>query len=373
MRIRLLMMVSAAVLLLLGGLWLSIPGPSAAAQGTVTPAPPSAALDGPLVFIASPDSSWHSPRSAQWDIYILHPGAPEPQRLTFTEASEDQPVLSPDGSQIAFVRLEEHHYNLYVMDTDGSNQRVLTTLPDTDNLYPAWSPDGSRILFTSTRTPEGWYAIFEVDPAGGSTPQRFAPPEGWGALPVWSPDGSRVAFQYRPESGAGLGVVGADGGNFEFTVEQSPRLDGGLVWSQDSQQVAFSAHPGGQMSELFVLTVEGMTVRRVTTAPSNAVWSFDWSPDGSLFAFTGQDWDDNLQTHLILVNADGSDLHRLIDARGREVAPRFSADGSRLFFWTDADNRLEHYDLYVVDVAGGTPQRITFLEGAQPSTDVFSP
>ena len=74
------------------------------------------------------------------------------------------------------------------MDSDGGNLRVLTAWPS-DEWGPAWSPDGSRIAFSSGR--DGIMAVWVMN-ADGSGAKRLSDVEG--EYPTWSPDGSRIAF-----------------------------------------------------------------------------------------------------------------------------------------------------------------------------------
>ena len=76
------------------------------------------------------------------------------------------------------------------MRADGSNRRLLVGGAG-DDVEPAWSPDGTRIAFASTR--DGRYELWAVD-AGGGEPLRLVDAPGRQWAPAWSPDGSRVAY-----------------------------------------------------------------------------------------------------------------------------------------------------------------------------------
>ena len=66
------------------------------------------------------------------------------QRLTSNAADDNQPVWSPDGTQIAFVSLRDGEHEIYVMDADGLAQKRLTRFPGYD-VSPQWVPDGSQL------------------------------------------------------------------------------------------------------------------------------------------------------------------------------------------------------------------------------------
>ena len=71
-------------------------------------------------------------------------------RLTYTPSKDYSPSWSPDGSKIAFSSSRDGNYEIYVMDADGSNQTNLTNNSANDS-GPSWSPDGSKIAFSSSR------------------------------------------------------------------------------------------------------------------------------------------------------------------------------------------------------------------------------
>ena len=100
------------------------------------------------------------------------------------------PKWSPDCSEIAFQRYVNGNWEVYVMNSDGSNQRNLTNNPATDQL-PDWSPDRNDIAFISDR--EGSLDIYKMSLDGSNVRSLTNGPE-IDVDPAWSPDGSKMVF-----------------------------------------------------------------------------------------------------------------------------------------------------------------------------------
>ncbi len=138
---------------------------------------------------------------------------------------EASAAWSPDGSSIAFMSDMDAPpppppppappppppptpYELYLMDSDGTDVRRLTNNPDWDAM-PAWSPDSTRIVFVSDRSgdPDLW-----VMDADGSDQTRLTSSPSWDEDPVWAPDGTKILFS-RIFGRSDLFVMNADGTN----------------------------------------------------------------------------------------------------------------------------------------------------------------
>src|SRR5690625_5473025 len=93
----------------------------------------------------------------------------ERTRLTNSVYFDLDPVWSPDGSQFAFITNRNGVFDIYLMDHDGSNQRVLVRSPAID-IGPVWSPDGEKILFSSNRS--GAYNLYVIQTDGTGLTDR---------------------------------------------------------------------------------------------------------------------------------------------------------------------------------------------------------
>ena len=112
------------------------------------------------------------------------------RRLTDNDADDWAPAYSPDGSsispdgkKIAFLRIPDGNFEIYIMDADGSNQRQLTD-NDAEDFSPSFSPDGKKIAFQSNR--DGNWEIYIMD-ADGSNQRRLTDNDAADTRPAFSP------------------------------------------------------------------------------------------------------------------------------------------------------------------------------------------
>jgi Tol biopolymer transport system component len=188
----------------------------------------------------APDGTWLAFTSTRGDgepettdfsndreIYRMDADGTNETQLTYTPSvsSDEQPSISPDGTKIAFASNQHYRFfgdrenadllDIYVMNADGTNVRRLTfdaapTYPlDTQSQNPAWSPDGTRIAYESTRGFEGKGEIFVINADGSGQPINVSNHPDWDTDPAWSPDGTQITFTSDRAGQRDIWAVGA--------------------------------------------------------------------------------------------------------------------------------------------------------------------
>lgn len=169
------------------------------------------------------------------------------------------PAWSPNGYTLAFSREVAGVVSIWTVDTETDVKTRLGGGGALSSYYPAWSPDGGRIVYVGL-TPDlrGELRVMNAD-GSGDGPLRAQGQPVLGLTPAWSPDGSRIAYRVYRDGTTHLYVVAADGASAPVPLNVSTGDDTTISWSQDGEWLVYSA---GQ--DIHVVRPDGSGHRNVT-------------------------------------------------------------------------------------------------------------
>ena len=200
-----------------------------------------------------------------------------------------RPVVSPDGSKIAFAALGD----IWTVSSQGGEPVALTRDEHLDS-DPSWSPDSSSLVYSSDRwgTMDLWVKAVSASHRTRGRQLTFA--IGAEISPAWSPDGTKVAYV---DERSRIHVVPATGGDDEVLSSQRRGVSQ-PSWSSDSHHLAFAVHEpiSSRFREgynrIHVLDTRSSLsgLSRVVEQPKGSVGTRDgdgpvWTPDGRSMAF----------------------------------------------------------------------------------------
>jgi Tol biopolymer transport system component len=258
-------------------------------------------------------------------------------------------MAAVSGEKIAFVSNRDGIDNIYVMNADGTNPIRLTS---NGGNYPAWSPDGSRLVFSSNRDNALADEIYVMN-ADGTNPTRLTNNAVVDTWPAWSPDGSRIVYSSGDWDNVEIYVMNADGTNPTRLTDNPDYGNFEPAWSPDGSRIAFtSGWLPGLWGEIYVMNADGTNPIRLTDNSFRNRLP-EWSPDGTRIAFTSFR---NEKLQVFMMNADGTDQTSLTDITANDWMQAWSPDGSRLVFSSDRDG---DYEIYVMNADGTGKTRLT--------------
>jgi eukaryotic-like serine/threonine-protein kinase len=284
----------------------STPAPTATVTRTSSPTPQPTPMGGGLGQIA-----FASDREGSPDIWLMDLDGDNLSRLTFIPEGACQPAWSPDGSRLVFISPcsgNQDHYpgsSLFLINADGSDLTPIPSAPGGD-FDPAWSPDGKYIAFASLRNnnyPQ--IHILEVDT---NVATLIPDPENrTNFQPAWSPDGKQLTF-VGPRNQ--IWVMDIDGSNVYLLSRPSDFFNRYPIWSPTGDTIVFTQWTERGISAPWLATspVEPGSVT-VVISKDYAMAEASFSPDGFWLTYKG--WNEDSNRDIYIMTKNGVNRQRL--------------------------------------------------------------
>jgi dipeptidyl aminopeptidase/acylaminoacyl peptidase len=330
----------------------------------------------------SPDGKWIAYTVSRYDL----PGRPWPQlwvmdvatgkstRIGGENDASSAPVWSPDAHWIAYYGTAEAKRGLAIVHPDGTNATFLFEEHGTNAPVPgqgaelSWSPNGQQIAFISA-TPGPETADATGDPI------------------------VITRYLYKPDAGEGLTHFNDNRRLHIFVVDVATKAvrqvttgnnyEHSIDWSPSGDEIVFVSDRSPETDQffnydLFALKVSDASIRRLT-ATENAEYDPKWSPDGKMIAFRATkrgltDRETTMEdTHVWVMNADGSNRHELATIDNRQGAPVWAPDSKAVYF-TVQERGSVHLYRQPVDAAKqdiDASERLVMHTGGGPNAQMI--
>src|SRR5947207_4045776 len=311
------------------------------------------------------------------EIYVMNADGKGVTRVATDPFDAEFPSWSPAGTQLAFDTGARSSGDVYTIGVDGTGLSQVTSAA-ANEWGPKWSPDGSLIAYTvdrpdpgSPRSSNGDISV--IRPDGTGTRRLTTTPRDDEEYAVWSPDGSKIAYStvVSPAGNCGIDVVNRDGSG-RHSIAPFCKLDlqydaHYLDWARDG-----TLHFASQTlnSEIATIGVDGTGESVLTKTDDSSESDPAWSPDGRTIAFAS---DRSGNEDIWLMTADGRRLRDLTrSSHVDDVQPAWSHDGWRIAFATARGREVFDHtgspyrldEVYVMGASGLSPHRVIASAGS---------
>ena len=242
---------------------------------------------------------------------------------------------------------------LALMDYDGANLQYLTG-GESIVLAPRFSPDGTRVLYTSYAT--GFPQIYELDLATMRSRALGDMPGTMSFAPRYAPDGRSIVFSLTRDGNTDIYSLDLATGQ-RTRLTDAPSIETAPSLAPDGSRIVFESDRSGTQ-QLYVMPAGGGEPRRISFGQGRYGTPV-WSPRGDMIAFTKQNAG---RFHIGVMRTDGSE-ERLLTASFLDEGPTWAPNGRVVMFTRETSGAGGAPALYSVDVSGRNLKRLP-LEGA---------
>lgn len=283
-------------------------------------------------------------------------------------------VINTRRASIYFAsnRVTPGFFELFKMDTDGTNQAQVTNVPSAHDVFPALLPNTrDKLAFASDRDSLGFFNIFKANPDGSLPTNLTVQTASHSIQPSWAPDGTKLVFASDRTGNWEIFLMNSDGTNVTQLTFQTPHIDVAPAISPDGTEIVFASNRDGDF-EIYKMRMDGTGVVQLTanTAGDGAqgpallglgfgLDTITWAPNGAKIAFTS---DRDGDPEIFIMNADGSGVTQFTTNTLDDFDPFWLPNGIEIAFVRDLDAG-PGFDLQIFkkNVLTGTETQLTNL------------
>lgn len=299
------------------------------------------------------------------DIYLMDVNGNNQTNLTNNPSSYSKPQFSPDGSKILFIEGNYNNSAIRLINIDSGN--LTTVISDEERLdsQPQFSPDGFKIVFHSYRITgnpnENEREIKIVDIDGNNLTVLSDSDVERNLYPSFSPDGSKIIYYSASSDGAGnydyeIYIMNVDGSDKTNLSNDDSYDDRYPKFTPDGSKILFLKQLQYERDRFTVMNIDGSNENDLTTVYQMLDYDiplYSFSPDGSTIVFSGRS---NNEYYIHLMDLSGGTTVLTNNIGGSSMSPSFSPNGSKILF--------KSWDgIYIMNIDGIGVLNISYGEG----------
>jgi Tol biopolymer transport system component len=279
-------------------------------------------------------------------------GCKKEKKETASEIQIPPPRILNKILYTALTKYSPLEYQLFTMNSDGTDEKQLTFFNNNDFLYTSeasWSPDGTKIVFVSNK--DGRYLAQElyIMNSDGTGVTRLTNNTRRENLPSFSPDGKFILFnadlKLPKQETHQLFLMNADGTGerqlTSFTNGTSVQHTSSGRWSPDGKKIVFMSKKDIEYDfQIYTMNIDGTGVTRLTSSP-RLLHLPSYSPDGKKILFVADSRVNPSHRQLYTINSDGTEEKQITffssSSQINTTSAHWSPDGNKIVFPTDKD------------------------------------
>lgn len=262
--------------------------------------------------------TYYSDQNGKYNIFVMKPDGTRQHQLTKDKTKNTSGVWSPDGTKMIFTSERDGNNEIYIMDAYGNNQKRLTN-NNTRDYHHCWSPDSKKIVYVSNEDGNQEIYIMDVD---GAIKINITNSEIDEMFPCWSPDGKTILYSQQEDEGWKIYSMNTNGENRQKVSEYyGPNWELYPQLSPNGKRIAYFTHvPKDNSRNIFVMSKNGKNIKQLTNSDYVDEDPY-WSPDGKQIVFQSNR---NGNYQIFKMNADGSKQTCLSNNKNSEYWPSWT-------------------------------------------------
>ena len=301
--------------------------------------------------------------SSEWNLYRMNSDGSNQEKISDLTVRCEKPVVSHSGKTILFIHMSNSFYELYSMKIDGSDLMLI----DKSHRYcglPDWSDDDTKIVYSKNRnelSDDLDLLLYDFKTHTTDTLTYT----GTNASAKFTPDDRIIYCHQINDIPAAIYFMNLDGSDKQMIIPKA----GNPVLSPDKKKITYQSTIGNRSTQIFVADLNGKNQIQLTNSYSPRIWP-GWPPDGNYDSHWTPDskkivyvsWEDE-DPEIHIMNSDGSGKLKLTDNEMRDEYPEISSDGKFILFTSKSILDMDA-EIFVMAIDGKNQKSLSNYKGA---------